>query len=94
MRVSDQNCVSRLYIIVEIHHSGRKPSNYVMLWFLFLGRGEGAFSGGADMEQFIIIVVIIALKGAIQDFLQSPHCAMNGLQHVHSSGPGAIMCST
>ena len=27
-RVSDQNGISRLYIIVEIHHSGRKPSIY------------------------------------------------------------------
>ena len=26
-RVSDQNGVSQLYIIVEIHHSGQKPSN-------------------------------------------------------------------
>ena len=25
-------------------------------------------------------------------FLQSPHCAANRLQHVHSSGPGAIEC--
>ena len=25
-RVSDQNGLSRIYIIVEIHHSGRKPS--------------------------------------------------------------------
>ena len=27
-RVSDQNGVSLLYIIIEIHHSGRKPSMY------------------------------------------------------------------
>ena len=25
-------------------------------------------------------------------FLQSLHCAANRLQHIHSSGPGAIMC--
>ena len=25
-------------------------------------------------------------------FLRSPHCAANRLQHVRSSGPGAIMC--
>ena len=38
----------------------------------------------------IIIMNIIAFKGAIQDFLQSPHCAANCLQHVRSSGPGHV----
>ena len=27
-RVSDQNGLSPLYIMLEIHHSGREPSNY------------------------------------------------------------------
>ena len=31
-------------------------------------------------------ITIIALKGAIQDLLQSPHCAANCLQHVRSNG--------
>ena len=26
-------------------------------------------------------------------FLQSPHCAANCLQHVHSSGQGVIVCN-
>ena len=39
----------------------------------------------------IIIIIIIAFKGAIRDFLQSPHSAANCLQHVRSSGPGAIV---
>ena len=38
------------------------------------------------------VVIVIALEGAIRDFLKSPHCATNCLQHVHSSGPGAIVC--
>ena len=42
----------------------------------------------------IRIVIIISFKGAIQDFLQSPHSAANCLQHVHSSGPGAIVCKS
>ena len=42
----------------------------------------------------IIIMIIIAFKGAIRDFLQSPHSAANCLQHVHSSGPGAIVCKS
>ena len=39
----------------------------------------------------MIIIMMIALKGAIRDFLQSPHCAANCLQHVGSSGLGAIV---
>ena len=27
-------------------------------------------------------------------FLQSPHCAVNRLQHVRLSGPGAIVCKS
>ena len=42
----------------------------------------------------IIIIIIIAFKGAIRDFLQSPHSAANRLQHVRSSGPGAIVCKS
>ena len=42
----------------------------------------------------IIIIIIIAFKGAIRDFSQSPHSAANCLQHVHSSGPVAIMCKS
>ena len=42
----------------------------------------------------IIIIIIIAFKGAIRDFLQSPHSAMNCLQHVRSSGRGAIVCKS
>ena len=42
----------------------------------------------------IIMIIIIAFKGAIRDFLQSPHCAANRLQHIHSSGPGAFVCKS
>ena len=42
----------------------------------------------------IIIIIIIAFEGAIEDFLQSPHCVANRLQHVHSRGPGAIVCKS
>ena len=38
-----------------------------------------------------VIIIIIAFKGAIRDFLQSPHSAANCLQHVRSSGQGAIV---
>ena len=42
----------------------------------------------------LMIIIIVALKGAIPDFLQSPHCAANCLQHVRSSGPDAIECKS
>ena len=42
----------------------------------------------------IIIIIIIEFKGAIRDFLQSPHSAANCLQHARSSGPGAIVCKS
>ena len=41
----------------------------------------------------VLLIIIIALKGTIRYFLQSPQCAANRLQHVRSSGPGAIMCN-
>ena len=42
----------------------------------------------------IIMIILIALKGASQDCLQSPQCAVNCLQHVHSIGQGAIVCKS
>ena len=42
----------------------------------------------------IIIIIIMAFKGAVRDFSQSPHCNTNCLQHVRSSGPGAIVCKS
>ena len=42
----------------------------------------------------IIILIVIALKGAVQDFLQSPHCTTNCIQHVHSSGQGTVVCKS
>ena len=47
-----------------------------------------------EKGRLIIIVIIIACKGAIRDFVQYPHCAANRLRHVRSSGPGAILCKS
>ena len=47
-----------------------------------------------EKQELIPALIIIAFKGAIRDFLQSPHCAVNRLQHVRSSGPGAIVCKS
>ena len=41
-----------------------------------------------------MIIIIIVFKGTIRDALQSSHCASNYLQHVRSSGLGAIMCKS
>ena len=48
----------------------------------------------AETRTIIIIIIIIAFKGAIRHFLQSPHSAANCLQHVRSSGPGATVCKS
>ena len=42
----------------------------------------------------IVIIIIIAFKGAVWYFRQSPHCATNWLQHVRSSDPGEIVCKS
>ena len=42
----------------------------------------------------LLLIIIFAFKGAIRDFLQSPHSAANCLQHVRSSGQGAIVCKS
>ena len=46
------------------------------------------------MMIIMIIITIMTLKGAIYDFLQSPHCAANCLQHVRSGGQGAVVCDS
>ena len=42
----------------------------------------------------MIMMMIIAFKGAIRDLLESPHSAANCLQHVRSSGMRAIVCKS
>ena len=42
----------------------------------------------------IMIIIIVLFKGAILDFLQSPHSAANCLELVRSSGHGAILCKS
>ena len=124
--------------IVEIHHSGRKPSNYLHESQTTVTLGPSAHSTANDygalavhkhsakagntplvttVKSFVNSLKfryppfpqtcpytrahahnsnqsIIAFKGAIQDFLQSPHCSANRLQHVRSSGPGAVVCKS
>ena len=46
------------------------------------------------MMMMMMMMMMITFKGAIQDFVQSPHCAANCLQHVRSSGQGAIACKS
>ena len=40
------------------------------------------------------MIIIIAFKDAIRDFWPSPYCTANRVQHVRSSGPGAIVCKS
>ena len=39
----------------------------------------------------MVMIIMISLKGANQDFSPSPHCAANCLQHIRSSGQGAVV---
>ena len=54
--------------------------------------GRTCFTVG--LKIIIIIIIIMAFKGGIRYFLQSPHSAANCLQHVRSSGTGAIVCKS
>ena len=38
--------------------------------------------------------MIMMLKGVFWDFLQSPHCAADYLQHIYSSDQGTAMCKS
>ena len=49
------------------------------------------------LKMIMIIILTMTLTGIIGDFVQSPHCAANCLQHVHSSVQGAVVyksCAT
>ena len=62
------------------------------LWIYRLGHGLISAGGRADtLASTADVTIIIALKGAIRDFLKSPHCAARCLQHVRSSGQGSIV---
>ena len=51
-------------------------------------------STGPGIPATLFLIIIMAFKSAIRDFLQSPHSTANCLQHARSSGPGAIVCKS
>ena len=63
-----------------------------LAWFNLSGWGWkfGLMATGEDGLSTLVITVIMI--GTIWDFLQSPHCTVNRLQHVRYSGLGSIMC--
>ena len=69
----------------------RRSHCWISMW-----RQEGFTSGRKGINACLIqvIMIIIALKGRVRDILQSPDCATNCLQHVHSSGQGVIVCKS
>ena len=73
-------------LLLLVYHS----SAFSLLLFIFQVNSE---TGNSQTEQ-VSRRRRIAFKGAIREFLQSPHCAANCLQHVHSSGPGAMVCNS
>ena len=64
---------------------------------MYLKFGTGLHSKVCELISFkvcvIMIIVIVTLKGTVVDFVQSPHNAVNCLQQVCSSGPGAVVCN-
>ena len=44
--------------------------------------------------KMMMMMMIIALKSAVRDFWQSPHCAANCLQNVCSNSQGASVCKS
>ena len=91
---------------IACNNKGHIYTNCAM--FLSTGRTTGAaekcrwcWSGNQQCSRFlfllyttIVILIVITFKGAVWDFIQSPLCAVNHLQHVHSSGPGMTMCKS
>ena len=88
------NCLKSVYALnnymtamTMVNLTSRVSMWMTVLWALWQG-----LSGGLDyLKNVIIIIIIIAFKGAVQDLLQSPRCAANCLQHVRSSGQGTIV---
>ena len=72
------------------------------LWWCYISYTTSSFAASSASPTLwrphtgrrLIIIIIIAFKGAFRDFIQSPHSAANCLQHVRSSGPGAIVCKS
>ena len=92
-----------MYLRVSIeqpHLFPWKPMGYtgvIALWSREPSSIQCVYSEAECEKDHIIIItiiIIIAFKGAIRDFLQSPHSAANCLQHARASGPGAIVCKS
>ena len=66
---------------------------FFLLWIRVLCHTSNVVVVVLKVVEVVVVAIIIALNCAIRDFLQSPHCAANRLQHVRSNGPGAIMCN-
>ena len=68
----------------------RKLYSFIPVW-MSLSFMQGY---GIAIQNFLIIIKDNTnnIQKRNSRFLQSPHCAANCLQHVRSSGPGAIVC--
>ena len=83
--VIEMHCVKTIVYCME---------NITVMYCMIWPRNTYKQKYQAEYNDNIIIIIIIAFKGAIRDFLQSPHSAANCLQHVRSSGPGATVCKS
>ena len=86
-----------IYMFKSLHglaRPGKKPVSSGIRTQDFPLSRRTPYPLGQRSGLIIIIIIIIAFKGAIRDFLQSPHSAENRLQHARSSGPGGIVCNS
>ena len=72
--------------------------NLVRVFFFFFGGGGGGGGGGRGRGVCVFYFIILAFKGALRDFVQSPHCFANLTPTRMLKWPGRncvqIMCIT
>ena len=77
------------------HVPGTHTSSYITTYITVLHNSSCKSVSVLEPDLLITIIIIIALKGAIQDFfflfLQSPKCPATCPQHVRSSDQDAIL---
>ena len=67
---------------------------YLILAWIKRGAGNHQTKPNQTLAAWIFFFLNNGIESTILDFIQSPHCIANCLQHACSSGPGAIVCKS
>ena len=93
-----QDCLMAMNGWWQVHVCKSTTGNSLLTKRRAPHRGHRQLCGSYCCLLIVLIIImrirIIALKSAVRYFSQSPHCAADCLQHVHSSGRGAIVCKS